>query len=187
MGEKWKTSTATQWKVKLKALEAFCKTKYFQFITLIVSQQLFDDLFKSFHDICLPLEKETTQAAIIYESVYSCSEKFQTNTFVNFIHLIWISKKKISSYFPCKTPEVDSAYHLFFFWKSFEVELLLLLYRIYSTEGQKKMMVKFHKVNWTNWKALWTFLIECIKNFHPKNLNANFELREAIYSQKYSP
>lgn len=96
-------------------------------------------------------------------------------------------QKRKFRYFPCKTPEVDSAYHLFFFWKSFEVELLLLLYRIYSTEGQKKMMVKFHKVNWTNWKALWTFLIECIKNFHPKNLNANFELREAIYSQKYSP
>lgn len=71
---------------------------------------------------------------------------------------------------------MNSAYQrLFLFWKkAFEVELLLLLHRIPIRDGRDDDDDEIRKVNWANWKTLWTFLVECIKTFSRKERDANF-------------
>lgn len=82
-------------------------------------------------------ERKATRTTIISKSAPSRA-KYQTNTFANFIYLIWISKRgKFQATFHVRLAEVDSAYHSVFENERRKKLLKWSCYRIILDRGMK--------------------------------------------------
>lgn len=142
-----------------------------QFTDLFTLQQLPTVLWVVRKFLWRSLQIEwATQISITFEYTIHSTKETLSGTYLKF-KIFWVtfhvenfSSGFCLSYF-CSKKLLKLKFVTWFFWEEKKRE-------------RKKCWWNSQNINWTNWEALWTFLVECIKTFDGARINAKFSTSE---------